>query len=154
VFDTRNLDKNGKEKVDKIKWKPPPKSKFGEQMTRAIVTEKERQQMDLHEKFETVKDLLYLNNYLKADPRRERSHFNQRDLWLLSEYQHAVKATNATTTSKMNKQAHLASLGLTRKPRPKEIMYGLTEKEKVEQVHRQLADGFKRRFSKLPQTDF
>jgi hypothetical protein len=30
VFDTRNLDQNGKEKTSKIKWKPPPKSKFGE----------------------------------------------------------------------------------------------------------------------------
>ena len=39
-------------------------------MTRAIVTEKERQQLDLSEKFETVKDLLYLNNY-KRDPRFE-----------------------------------------------------------------------------------
>ena len=42
VVDTRNLDKNGKEKEYKPKWKPPPKSKAGERLTRAIVTEKER----------------------------------------------------------------------------------------------------------------
>jgi len=103
VLDTRNLDKHGKEKVNKPKWKPPPKSKAGELLTRAVVTEHERQLLDLQEKYEKVKDILYLNNYKDADPEEKHCHFNRRDMWLLNEYACAQKACDATTTCKLTK---------------------------------------------------
>lgn len=104
VVDTRNLDKHGKPKEEhKVKWKPPPKSKAGEALFKKMVTEQERMEMDLTEMYYKVQDILYLKHYLAADPEKKKGHFNNRDLWMLEQYERMIRSSNATSTVKLSR---------------------------------------------------